>query len=496
MNTLQQTLFDIKDDFEELIYLYNSSSLQLKLFLKEIKQQKDHIEEISFFRLLHQTEKLIKENEQYIKTLQNIIVSLTDTANETELQKYITDKYVFTNMYRIRLNTIAGLITSTDWQSPSYNHSIYSLAGKQTGKIKGTFNDYKRDQHLDGKQYEVKFIREFLKGVINNSYYAFLTHTGMSALTTVLYYLNLYKGIKKYILMGKNIYFENKEIIQKMFLNVDEFEECDTESIITLIQRHKPRVIILDSLSNSYNVVRTDIRKLLNYLNKNIKEDIYIVIDNTCLSITSQPLSMINSKKIHIICIESLNKYHQFGMDRVTAGIIYTKCDIKNYELLYNARDHSGSNISDTSVYSLPIPNKKILQKRLNRFERNIQHIMTAVIEHLNTFPSTIISGISYAKKNSENDFLGSYFTFKFHDSYKKINLYKKMILLLIDEGKKNNVQIVAGTSFGLNTSRIYLTSLRSDYGDPFVRFSVGTETLWEVEKIIQVLIKVINRLE
>jgi len=56
----------------------------------------------------------------------------------------------------------SAVIIQTDWQSPSFNYSLVSQAGRQTGKVSGTFNDYKRDVHLDEKEYEELFLKEYI----------------------------------------------------------------------------------------------------------------------------------------------------------------------------------------------------------------------------------------------------------------------------------------------------------------------------------------------
>ena len=57
----------------------------------------------------------------------------------------------------------------------------------------------------------------------------------------------------------------------------------------------------------------------------------------------------------------------------------------------------------------------------------------------------------------------------------------------VIEEAKKRDLDLVSGTSFGFNVTRIYLTAMHADeIIKPFVRVSVGTETCDEIERLAQ----------
>lgn len=73
--------------------------------------------------------------------------------------------------------------------------------------------------------------------------------------------------------------------------------------------------------------------------------------------------------------------------------------------------------------------------------------------------------------------------------------MYKRFISAVLKEAKKQQIQLVQGTSFGMNTSRIYLTATNTKFGKPFIRFSVGTESRAEIEAIVNVLIKSVEKL-
>lgn len=467
---LQISVNDLKADIDELIFLFTCQKNNLTAFKTLIHKQKKHILGDTLHFVENLTEELLNKNKLFLKDLEQPVSDLSTAINR---------KAKFKDIYRTNAGIIASLITSTDWQSPSYNHAISSQAGKQTGKIFGTLNDYKRDQHLDEALYEKQFMPK--------SFLTYLTNSGMGAFTTIMYFLIMNKKFKNGVMIGSSSYFEIKEVVHKTIPAVFEFEESNIQAITKQYLSKKPGVIILDTLSNTQRIIRPDIKQILTELSEIVSDETYIVIDNSCLGPAFNPFDIsIHNKYIKIICFESLNKYYQFGSDRVTAGIIYTKGT--EQEDLFYAREHSGTNISDNSVYALPTPDKKILLKRLSRFERNANYIAKKLNEYLKE-NSTKIDHVNYPGLSDDGElFHGSFFTFIFKKESQNINLYKNFIRKTLDNGRKLKINLIAGTSFGLDTSRIYLTALNSKYGEPFVRFSVGTESMWEIEKIVSTL--------
>jgi cystathionine beta-lyase/cystathionine gamma-synthase len=479
MDSLTQSFIDLTQDFEELSFLFLSQKSYLEAFEKSLIKQKRHISLDAFDETLILTKEFLSKNRQSILAIKQILKQVkTSEKNETELLHFIQSKKQLKDICRTNAGLISSLIVSTDWQSPSYNYSLYSQAGRQTGKIFGTLNDYKRDQHLDEESYQNHFV--------SKGYQSYLVNSGMAAFTTIMYFLASNKKIKSEIMLGTSCYFEIKDVVKKTQNKVFEFDEMDIEALLSGVKRKKPSVIIIDLLTNTEKIIMPNIQHMMTGLAKVITDPTYIIIDNSCLG----PLFNIrdietNNKNINCIIFESLNKYYQFGLDRVTAGIIYVKA--KEMEDLFFAREHSGTNITDSSVYVLPPPNKKNLLKRVERFGRNASVLVSLLQEYIDTH-DTKVESINYPDK-------GGFFTFTFKKENRNSNFFKKFIRKAISTAKKNNINLIAGTSFGLDTSRIYLTALNNAYGEPFVRFSVGTESMWEVEKIGMVLEKAIESL-
>lgn len=495
-----QSYLDIADDFSELMYLYESGLQKLRIVESQMQRRKKEIEKEVLkesLQSLHFLEKKYEKGERECRRLQESIKK----ESRKELSVYIAKKDFYYQLLRVYQSEIGGIITATDWQSPTFLHSLSPLAGRQSGDIKGTVNDYKRDQHLDGKEYEDAFLREYIEGVLKFTVHIYTVSSGMAALQTILTHLaSENKPIARKVLMGKGTYFENKDLVEGFSHHVLEEDEMNTKVFCEAIRKFKPSIIMLDVLGNTPEVTYPDLVAILTYVRNTVKYPIDIVIDNTCLPIFSQPLRFGKGKSsMRIFVFESLNKYHQFGLDRVTGGVIYA-CG-KNVGKLFYAREHAGTNISDLSVHALPKPSKYYLTKRIERFERNAAFLTEAIEESLRNLIHSPIERIAYPVLVSHrahpvaagSRFHGSYFSFVFKKKYQTVSGYQRFIKLILHEAKKRNIQIVSGTSFGMNTSRVYLTALRSGREKPFIRFSVGTETMNEMISIHEVVVAALH---
>jgi hypothetical protein len=57
-----------------------------------------------------------------------------------------------------------------------------------------------------------------------------------------------------------------------------------------------------------------------------------------------------------------------------------------------------------------------------------------------------------------------------------------------VAEAAKRGVALLAGSSFGFDTTRIYLTAARAVSGEPFVRVAAGTEHRLALEPLADAL--------
>lgn len=363
-------------------------------------------------------------------------------------------------------------------------------------------NDYKRDQHADAKAYEEAFKKEYIDAPLKFPVNTYATVSGMAAFTTILNFLVMEKKTEGTILAGSAMYFENKLLLEAMFSNRLLFvDESDTQAVLDAITAHQPSAIFLDSLCNSPDVQVPDLPSITKYLVRTVKKETYLIIDNTGLSFFYQPIAAVfgKNRKLHCLAFESLNKYHQFGMDRVTGGIISAVG--KGTGNLYLYRDNLGTNIPDTSVLSLPRPNRALLASRMMRHARNTHILAHAIEKWIGAYPDSPLEGVQYPGLGLHSShiyarslpFHGSFFTLSFKRRYRTIPFYKKLKKKLLSVARKRHVDIAAGTSFGLPVTRIYLTASNTDAGTPFLRVAVGTEHRCGIAAVAEVFCEAIS---
>ncbi|OGG27338.1 hypothetical protein A2960_00015 [Candidatus Gottesmanbacteria bacterium RIFCSPLOWO2_01_FULL_39_12b] len=478
------SFIDLDDDFIELEYIANSYLGYLKNAFQKISKKKTVLPKKSTVVTLSlQNEWIGKLNDflnEIKKSKKEAIIKSNNLIDLLQLEKAKDASYYF---LRSLSGVIGSLVTATDWQSPGFNHSLYSEAGSQTGKTIATINDYKRDWHLNAQSYEKEYVKEYVEAPFKFLLRALMTNSGMAAFTTIFNFLQMQGLIKSQILMGKSCYFQYKQILKESLKDkVIEVDELKTEEIINRIKEIKPSVIFLDSLSNSKYIPVPNLIKIIDYLKHNYKEEIYLVIDNTGLSVNFQPFKLLGIRgKIHLIVFESLMKYVHLGLDRVTGGVIVAGG--ADGGKLFECRKHLGTNIADASVYAFPKPNRYFLKNRLQRLQRNASFLASSLQSFLAKQKKCSVKRVIYPGR-------GSFFNLEFDKNHSNTKNYNRFIKIAVSLAQKNDFQLVAGTSFGLNHTRIYLTSLWSNYGIPFLRISTGTENIRQMEVLKGILIK------
>lgn len=498
----QETLADLSADFTELLWLAETGLMRLRKFrdgwLGEGSPVREEIRR-ALVMLLDPIE------QSYLQVSGELRLASTrlSSCSAEEIPTIIEMKKRTQDILRSLQGITASVLASTDWQSPSYLHAVQSQAGRQTGKIKGTVNDYKRDQHLDAEAYENTFLREYVDVPLRFSPNICACSSGMAAFTTILDALILGGKITGPVLMGASCYFENKGLLEKAFRgNIHTVDEFDTNGIIEAAKRFQPSAIFLDTICNTDTLAMPDLATLIPALAKGVKKETYLVLDNSGLAVSCQPFPHLPalSHKLRLVVFESLNKYHQFGMDRITGGMVWA--DAMAQISLFGYRMHLGTNMPDASVLSMPEPNRELLAKRLQRFERNAMWLATRLDEVIKQSPHSLFSHVVYPGLSSYDgyswtsarSFHGGSMVLAPKPGRDRPSLSTRFIERVIALSREQGVDLVAGTSFGLNTTRLYLTALHATkITRPFLRISVGTETRMEMEAIADVITDVLR---
>lgn len=495
---LSQSFLDFSDDFDELKYLATSQLEKVFLKEKQLLKVKSTLPTESYqsSRIdLHHFSQWYTNILQRIAKNKNLSVH---AKNESDYSDLFSEKNALYDLLRTQQGLCAAVLAQTDWQSPSFLHSHDSQAGSQTGKIEANINDYKRDVHIDARFFEDAYKKEYINARLKLTIYPYLVNSGMAAFTTILNFLLGENKMDGSVLVGKSSYFQYKLILTKIFgIKCILVDENDAKSIIDAIKKYQPSVIFLDILGNNPILSIPNLPEIIRALVQLIKKETFLILDTTCTSLGFQPWDLVwgKSKYLRLITFESLNKYHQFGMDRVTAGIINVM-GIDLGKMFYYRRD-CGTIISDASVHALPQPRRVCLQKRLDRLQRNAKYIASALNE-LRVSKRSIIESVHYPSLKSHQSsewasflsYKGCLITLSFQNKYQNIKAYKSIIKKIVSLAKKENVHLIAGTSFGLNTTRIYHVYSKDSFITPFFRIAIGTEDRITIEKLKIILNK------
>lgn len=491
MDILQQSLIDLRLDFSELTALTLDYLEKLTVYSQALHKQQhwcslktkevqQNITDVICQQLVQLSSEIRKASDSTFSSLNN-----WDTLNNLS-----TQKKQYKEILRSFVGLIAQTIAATDWQSPSFLTSSISQAGRQTGLIQATVNDYKRDLHLDAHNYEQLFRKEYLDTFLHLPVQIYATASGQAAFSTILSYLHGEKRMQGSVLVGEHVYFENIWLLKKTVK-----EKCiiipeTPQAIATAIKTYSPSALFLDSLSNTQQIHIPDLTPICDVVHK-ISYPFSFILDNTGLTTFFQLFKHFPpiTNNLHIIGFESLNKYHQFGFDRTTGGIIYALG--ANVGKISDYRVHTGSIISDIAALSLPTPNRLLLQKRLKRHERNAQTIASYIQKAIEEKKIPCLDAVIYPNASGANNslFLGSYLTLALNKPYNSIKQAKKIISTVIDRAKKHQGDIISGTSFGFDTTRIYLTAEKQTETNPFIRISAGTEHLWQIIQLAQIIV-------
>lgn len=493
-NLIDQSYNDLTDDFTELSYLTGDLKTKLQKFMTEIRKARKHLSPENF----EMTGNLDSLHESGLGRVSEILeaagsVLKNKSRKEEELKDLIRKKSAITEMIRFLYQTTAAEISACDWQSPSVGHSVRPAAGRMTGRIVHSVTDYKRDQHFDTRIYESQFIRENITAPLKFSIGALATSSGMAAFNTIHNYLISENKIRSSILVGKSSYFEILNFLQHTYGNkCIMVDESDTRGIIAAIRGYEPDAIFLETIANSRKMPVCDVNAVIRELSVNTRHDSVLVLDNTSAGPMFQPFDYpVTFKMPHMVVFESLNKFHQFGMDRATGGIMYWRGPY--FVSLFDYRDHLGTIIPDVSVLSVPAPNRGILEKRIRRIGRNTEILAGYASESAGKI-SKLIEKINYPGLPDhpsysifrQTGFGGAFFTLNLYKKYPTITSAMRLINIVIKNARKRKIPIVHGTSFGLSITRIYLVASRTD--DMFIRIAPGTETVYETEQLKNVL--------
>jgi len=504
---MNQTLSDLQNDLEDLAELADSCGGRTWSFKSALGEHPFvNAEFESLWSEMRDLAKRLRDEARAIETAgcdSGAAGCLPAGRQAGDPAYYANVKREGAELLRILHGKLGYLLAAPDWQSPTFLHSLRHQAGKQVGRIVGTENDYKRDMHLDAFAYEHAFLSEYVDAPLRLPPAAYVTVSGMAAMSTLVGLLQYEYKMRGPIVCGRGSYFENRWILERAFRDkVHLVDEMNADEILETVRRVRPEAVFLDTLCNTAEVAMPNLAALLPKLARALGPRGILVLDNSGLASSFQPFAhMPRLGGPRLFVIESLNKFHQFGFDRVTGGIIWTQGGSPTG--LLGAREHLGTNMPDASVLSLPWPNRALMDKRLARIGRNAQFLAERLDAFAATHPGSPLLRAVYPGLPShpayawtkEHRFKGGFLALAFKPPHARANFYKSLIARIISEAARRNVQLVAGSSFGLDGTRLYLTALHATrITTPFFRVSAGTETEEGMETIAEIFKSTLER--
>lgn len=382
---------------------------------------------------------------------------------------------------------------AADWQSPVYWSSFDVRQNRLSQGISEHSWDYKRDGHLDAVEYETTFMDQYCDHLGSGNLSAYLANSGMAAFTTVLHWLAHEMRLGQSTFVMQPMYFENVHLVRSVFPNAISINHGSKEDLLANLRNYSPSIVFCDAVTNCGEVVSQDFETVLHWAAEEANHQLAIVIDTTCLPAVLLPPRFLTGlpDNVTVLLVESLAKHHQFGMDTVTGGIVVAHMDGAAQDSFRKTRARLGTNISDSSVGSLPQPSRLRLIRRMQRHAHNIRFLAETLERHANTEEGPI-EAISWLKDGVQalSWYRGTCLTLRLKKAFRSMAYYREFEKKVLELAKSNGHPVAFSTSFGFDVSRLYVTAPSTVFEEPFLRISVGTETKSQIECLVEILIK------
>lgn len=456
-----------------------------------------------------------KQEVQALKSRQRRILDLVENASKyssseklEELldevrMEYLELKNAIRNAYRQR----GTAMCLGDWQSPIYDSTYEAGENRLTKGICEHVLDYKRDGHLEALSYEKEFVDEYLSHLGAKNLKAYLSNSGMGSFSTVLQWIAHESNIAFNVraMAVTPMYFENIHLSRGYFPDLVQVDmNKPGADILGSLRLAKPNLVICDNVTNCGEVMFHNVDAVLKWAKDECTEPVTILLDTTCLPVFLMPFGWLADlpERVSVIMIESLAKYHQFGMDTVTGGIMLAQMSDALHSNFAKARARFGANITDASVGALPAPNYTRLERRMKRHARNTRIIAKALTE-IAANEKGIVQSVSWLdEKNSPESiavnlswFAGTCLTVRMKEGYRSIPQYREFEYNVMERAREYGLPLALSTSFGFDTTRLYVTAPATKFEPPFLRISVGTETAGQIALLVRILEEVNNEL-
>jgi cystathionine beta-lyase/cystathionine gamma-synthase len=491
------SLQDLRADFAALAAIGASARARLARSLVELDRAAPHLQPATRRELERALRVAVNRYDAQLRSLERLQCDTTRTPSAALLRRLTNQKHVHADRLRARQALGAALVVATDWHSPSISHTVRSAAGRYTGRVHAYHDEYKRDRHPEAAELENAWLREYVDNPHGHDVRALATSSGMAAFTTILGCLLIEPRPHGPVLVGASTYHECRQLIAggPLGRRMRVVDETGTKRLLQAIDEYRPRVIFLDSLCNAAGLALPDLPCVISRLAKSGRP-VRLVIDNTGRSATFQPLVLApRAVGVELVVFESVTKYAQLGLDRTAAGMIIAPRRLA--DRLDECREHLGTNLTDLAAHQVPEPNRRLLLERLARLGRNARELAVFLAERYEGRGHPIrvdypgLPGHPSYPIARTLGFQGG--TFGLTPEVDTHEPRAHLVKAILYEARRRRVPLVEGTSFGFDTTRVYLTASSPAHGRPFVRIAAGSEHRLGIEALKRVLVAAVE---
>jgi cystathionine beta-lyase/cystathionine gamma-synthase len=504
---VEDALCDLDDDLRELMFLCSAARERLAALDADLPTACPHRDtRETIVRATSSARRRYRSIEARLHALR--VEAKLAAPTESLVAQLSAQRAAIADRLRVEQALGAALLAAPDWQSPSFAHSLMPAAGRQLGRIHAHDNDYKRDRHLDAEGYERRYVESVIDGPVGLR--ALLTGCGMSAFATIVWWLVGEHKLTGPVIAGEGLYHESRLLLERILPGGVQFvDEADGESLCRAIDELRPSAVFLDSLSNTAWMPMPDLVRVIERVRG---RNTYLIVDNTCLSVGCHPFALAahsdsdsngggggggggGGATVRLVVFESLLKYAQLGLDRVNAGVIVARP--VDAEALDRYREHTGANIPDFAVHAVPSPHRDVLERRLARLQRNALYLAARLAESAPAGVTIVHPGLPghpAAALVARPRFTGGCLSVILGGDEPRLDRQRRLVELAVAEASRRDIGLVAGSSFGFDTTRIYLTATRAEHSPPFVRIAAGTEHRLALELLAEALATAIER--
>jgi cystathionine beta-lyase/cystathionine gamma-synthase len=413
--------------------------------------------------------------------LDEIAVALVERPSGRALRIASARRVEFAHAIRRRQAILAGALVAASWQSPSIRHARCSQAGPADGRVTAHRDDYARDRHPAGIDYEPA-----LAVTRSPGHSALLTSCGMSAVVVALAHLEREGALRDGVLMGASTYHETRDLACRAAPEAGCVEEHPDEAFAAAIERRRPGCVVLDAVASECGAAVPDIAGIAARLAA-ARPGAWLVVDVTGAPLAVNPLALpeVQSSRLRVLAIESLTKHAQLGLDRVTAGAIYAAH--RDAPALDVLREHLGANIADASVHALPTPHRAVLERRLARHARNASALSRRMAAAAP--PGVVAAHPALPAHPGHGRLPATWLTLRLGTPERAA----AFVDAALAHAGVRGTALVEGASFGLDTTRVYAPS--AGEGEPcgFVRISPGIEHAEALNRLSRVLVRALR---